>query len=110
MQPTTLIACEADIGPIFDATDITALNDESFTPEAIAADNWRLKMIADRKALTQNLTERLKAADYAGLQVRSFVRGAGAQDVSLVLWVWGWELPMRLHLVDERAVALPAWV
>ena len=105
LQPTTLIACDADIGLIFDATDIAALSDEG-----LAADDLRLSMIAERKAPTQRLAERLKAAGYAGLQVRSFARGAGAQDVSLVLWVWGSELPIRLHLVDERAVALPAWV
>jgi len=84
-QPTTLIACDADIGPIFDATDIAALSDEGFAPEALTADDLRLSMIAKRKAPTQRLAERLKAAGYAGLQVRSFARGAGADGINLVL-------------------------
>lgn len=76
LQPTTLIACDADIGLIFDATDIAALSDEG-----LAADDLRLSMIAERKAPTQRLAERLKPAGYAGLQVRSFDRGAGAGGI-----------------------------
>lgn len=80
-QPTTRIACDADIGPFFDATDIAALSDEGLALEALAAEVLRLSMVAERKAPTQRLAERLKAAGYAGLQVRSFDRGAGAGGI-----------------------------
>ncbi|WP_209428091.1 RES domain-containing protein [Pararhodobacter sp. SW119] len=102
LQPTTLVAYEADLGPIFDATDATALGAEGVTPEQLAADDWRLKMLAEGKAPTQKLAERLKAAGYAGLQVRSFAKGATEQDLNLVLWDWGAELPARLRLVDDE--------
>lgn len=102
LQPTTLVAYEADIGPIFDTTDPAALNAEGITPEQLADDDWRLKMLADGKAPTQKLAERLKAAGYVGLQVRSFAKGATEQDLNLVLWVWGAELPTRLWLVDDE--------
>ena len=102
LQPTTLVAYEADIGPIFDATAPAALGAEGFTPERLAADDWRLKMLADGKAPTQRLAERLATAGYAGMQVRSFVKGATEHDLNLVLWVWGAELPTRLRLVDDE--------
>lgn len=102
LQPTTLIACEADIGPIFDATDIGALTRVGVTPEVLGADDWRMRMLAERKAPTQRLAERLKAAGYAGLRVRSFARGAQAGDLNLVLWTWGAEPPVRLRVVDDQ--------
>ena len=102
LQPATLVAYEADVGPIFDATDPAALGAEGVTAEQLGADDWRLKMLADGKAPTQQLAERLKAAGYAGMQVRSFAKGATEQDLNLVLWDWGTELPTRLCLVDDE--------
>lgn len=102
LQPTTLVAYEADIGPIFDATDAAALGAEGITPEQLAADDWRLKMLAEGKAPTQRLAERLKAAGYVGMQVRSFARGTTEHDLNLVLWVWSSESPTRLTLVDDE--------
>ncbi|MBW7057530.1 RES domain-containing protein [Paracoccus bogoriensis] len=102
LQPTTLVAYEAEIGPIFDATDPAALDAEGITAGQLAADDWRLKMLAEGKAPTQRLAERLKTAGYAGMQVRSYAKGATEHDMNLVLWVWGAELPTRLRLVDDE--------
>ena len=102
LQPTTLVAYDADIGPIFDAEDPAARDAEGFTAEKLAADDWRLKMLADGKAPTQQLAERLKGEGFAGMQVRSFAKGATEQDLNLVLWVWGPDLPKRLRLVDDE--------
>lgn len=102
LQPTTLVAYEADVGPIFDATDPAALGAEGITADQLAADDWRLKMLAEGKAPTQALAERLKAAGYAGMQVRSFAKGTTEHDLNLVLWVWGAELPTRLRPVDDE--------
>jgi len=102
LQPTTLVAYEADIGPIFDAMDPTALRRESLTPEAIADPSWRFIMARGSKAPTQLLAERLRDDGYAGLQVQSFAKGAGPDDVNLVLWTWGAELPTQLVIVDDQ--------
>lgn len=102
LQPITLVACEADAGPIFDATDLAALEAESVTAADLAADDWRLRMLRDGTSPTQRLAARLKGAGYAGLRVRSFAKGAGPQDLNLVLWVWGAEPPTRLRLVDDE--------
>ena len=34
--------------------------------------------------------------------VRSFAPGATAQDLNLVLWRWGDEMPARLVLIDDE--------
>jgi RES domain-containing protein len=102
LQPTTLVAYEADIGPIFDATDAVELAKHGLTPADLAADDWRLRMFADGKAPTQLLAERLKADGFAGMQVRSFAKGASLTDLNLVLWVWSPDPPTQLRLVDDE--------
>jgi RES domain-containing protein len=99
LQPTTLVAYEADIGPIFDGTDPAAMAAQGLSPADLAADDWRARMLAEGKAPTQRLAERLKAAGFAGMQVRSFAKGATEADLNLVLWVWG---PDALRLVDDE--------
>ena len=77
LQPTTLVAYEADIAPIFDATDPAALTAQGLTPADLAADDWRARMLADGKAPTQDLAERLKASGFAGVRPCA-VRAAGS--------------------------------
>lgn len=102
LQPTTLVAYEADIGPIFDGTDPAALTALGLDQADLAADDWRARMLADGKAPTQELAERLRASGFAGMQVRSFVKGATDADLNLVLWVWGPDAPTELRLVDDE--------
>lgn len=102
LQPTTLVCYEADITPIFDATDSNALGAYDMTPAELAADNWRLQMRAEGKAPTQILAERLITDGFAGLRVPSFAKGASGEDLNVVLWVWGSTLPTKLVLIDEE--------
>ena len=102
LQPTTLVAYAADIDPIFDATDPAALQAQGFTAADVADGDWRLKMLSEGKAPTQQLAERLKGEGYAGMQVRSFAKGATENNLNLVLWIWGPELPTQLRLVDDE--------
>jgi RES domain-containing protein len=102
LQSTTLVAYEADIGPIFDATGAVELARYRLTPADLAADDWRLRMLADGKAPTQMLAERLKGEGFAGMQVRSFAKGASAADLNLVLWVWSPVSPTLLRIVDDE--------
>ncbi|MFT3691155.1 RES family NAD+ phosphorylase [Paenirhodobacter sp.] len=88
LQPTTLVAYHADLTPIFDATEAQALRDHGLDPEDLAADDWRIRMREDGKAPTQRLAERLIREGYAGMQVRSFAKGATAADLNMVLWTW----------------------
>lgn len=102
LQPTILVSYDADITPIFDAGDLQALAEYGMTLEHLAADDWRMRMRAEGKVPTQRFAERLIAAGYAGLKVGSFARGAGAEDLNLVLWTWGEALPTRLVLNDDE--------
>ena len=102
LQPTTLVSYEADITPVFDATDADALGGYGMNPADLAANDWRIRMQREGKAPTQNLAERLIADGYAGLRVRSFAAGATAEDLNMVLWVWGSALPAKLVLIDDE--------
>ena len=103
LQPTTLVSYEADITPIFDATDADSLGSYGMTSADLAADDWRIRMQREGKAPTQILAERLIADGYAGLRVRSFATGATIEDLNVVLWVWGNDLPAKLVLIDDEA-------
>lgn len=102
LQPTTLVAYQADLEPIFDATDAKALHGYGVSPDKLAADDWRIRMGEDGKAPTQVLAERLIRDGYAGMQVRSFAKGATDADLNIVLWAWGDEPPAQLVLVDDE--------
>ena len=50
----------------------------------------------------QRLAERLVAAGYVGMLVRSFAVSASEEDLNLVMWRWGDAHPTRVALVDEE--------
>ena len=102
LQPTTLVSYEADITPIFDATDAEALGSYGMTPADLASNDWRIRMWAEGKAPTQVLAERLIADGFAGLRAPSFAAGATAEDLNVVLWVWSNALPAKLVLTDDE--------
>ena len=102
LQPTTLVAYEADVGPVFDARDAEALARLGMTREDLASVAWRDEMIANGESATQAFARRLIVAGYAALLVRSFARGASPADLNLVLWRWGDAAPNRLVLIDDE--------
>jgi RES domain-containing protein len=102
LQPTTLVAYEADIEAVFDSRDAVACQSEQVDPGDLADPAWRDQMQDGGEARTQALARRLIAAGYRGLLVRSFAAGAGADDLNLVLWTWGRHEGARLMLVDDE--------
>lgn len=102
LQPTTLVAYEADIGRVFDSRDAAALAAEGLEPAALAGTTWRDEMKAKGEAETQAYARRLSAAGYHGLLVRSFAPGADSDDINLVLWNWGNALPSLLTVIDDE--------
>lgn len=97
LQPTTLIACRADIGPLLDGRDPAALEAFGLTPAELADLGWRDRMLAGQQVPTQDLAEAAVAQGICGLVVPSFARGAPADALNLVLWTW----EGRLALVDD---------
>lgn len=102
LQPTTLVCYEADLEPVADAADTALLRRYDMTPQALAADDWRLRMIEDGLAPTQRFAGQLAADGFVGLRVRSFARGAAPDDINVVLWQWGEAPPAVLRVIDDE--------
>lgn len=102
LQPTTLVSYEADIAQVLDCRDAGALGAEGLDAAALADPAWRDRMRASGSAPTQDLAQRLSAAGYHGLLVKSFAPAAMDDDLNLVLWTWGDALPSRLVLIDDE--------
>lgn len=97
LQPTTLIAYQADIGPLLDGRVIAALEPFHMRPADLADPSWRDLMLSGKPVPTQDLAETAIAHGYVGLIVPSYARGALAEALNLVLWDWD----ARLTLVDD---------
>ena len=98
LQPTTLVAYEADVGPLLDASDPAALAPYGMTSADLAANDWRIRMRDEGAAPTQHLADRLTAEGFAGMRVPSYARGAGEGDLNAVLWRWDG----MLRVVDDE--------
>ena len=102
LQPTTLVAYEADIESIFDCRAEDALMAHGMDVAALADPTWRDQMKSTGESRTQSFAGKLLRSGYAGLLVRSFAVGATANDLNLVLWRWGPTAPARLELIDDE--------
>ncbi len=102
LQPTTLVACRANIAPVFDARDRTALNDRHVTDAMLADPGWRETMLRGEIAPTQSFADALIGAGFAGLLVRSFAPGVGPGALNLVLWRWNSTQDDVLELIDDE--------
>ena len=102
LQPTVLVAYNAQIESIFDGRSVRALADFGMTPEFLGDPAWRDEVTASGEARTQTFAESLIGRGYNGLLVPSFARGAGADDLNLVLWRWGAQPPSQLDLIDDE--------
>ena len=100
LQPTTLVAYQADVGPLFDAGDAAALAAHSITAAELADPTWRDRMSRGESVPTQEFAERLVVDGFVGLLVRSFAAGADADDRNLVLW--SWTTPDALVVIDDE--------
>lgn len=102
IQPTTLVTYDIDTGPVFDATDPSALAARGLTPADIAADDWRLTMASGNLSAAQSLAGTLAAEGYTALRAPSFARGSRPVDHNLILLAWGPDLPSRVTLIDDE--------
>ena len=100
LQPTTLVAYRADVGPVFDAQDDAALVAYSITAAELADPTWRDRMLRSEAVPTQEFAERLIGDGFVGLMVRSFAAGTRTDDLNLVLW--SWSASDALIVVDDE--------
>lgn len=102
MQPLTLCAYEVDVEPVFDTTDTNSRRVLNVADTDLSCSTWEAEMLTGVVPDSQALSDRLIAANYAGMQVRSFAAGASPEDLNLVLWQWGSDRPTRVILVDDE--------
>ena len=102
MQPLTLWVYEVAAEPVFDATDEWERRSLGVSDSDLACSTWEADMLAGVLPASQALADRLIAAGYTGMQVRSFAAGAGDGDLNLVMWRWGEDPPARIVLIDDE--------
>jgi RES domain-containing protein len=102
LQPTTLVAYQAKIDTLFDCRDDRALREMGMDAVMLADDGWREQMRLKGEAATQSFARRLLTAGYHGLLVQSFAKGAGIDDLNIVLWQWSSSPPSQLTLIDDE--------
>ena len=102
MQPLTLCAYELDAEPVFDALDEERRRDRGVSDADLVCAAWEADMSAGRIPAPQAFADRLIAAGFIGMRVRSFAVGAGAGDINLVMWRWGANPPARVALIDDE--------
>lgn len=103
LQSTVVLAVyQIDIDPLFDALDPGMYEAEGVIESELSCPAWEKEMREKKLSDSQALANRLIAAGYAGMRVRSYVRNATPDHVNLVLWDWGGEGSGRLVLLDDR--------
>jgi RES domain-containing protein len=99
LPPITL--CEYDI----DCADIADLRDETSQAahnikSADMACGWMSHQLSGRIAPSQAIAKTLRGRGFTGAIVPSYVPGATADDINLVLWKWGPDLPHKISVFD----------
>lgn len=93
--------CEYDI----DCDGIADLRDEA-ARAALGVDwdelncSWLTELRAGRDAPSWLVVDKLKKAGNNGILVPSFVPGATTDNINLVLWHWGPDLPHQVIVYD----------
>lgn len=103
LQPTVVLAVyQVDVDPLFDALDPGMCKAEGVTESELSCPSWEADMREKKISDSQALANRLIAAGFTGMRVRSYVRNVPPDHVNLVLWDWGDEGSGRLVLLDDR--------
>ena len=102
MQPLVLCAYEVDAVPVFDALDMGQRSKMAVNESDLSCAAWEAEMLAGAVPASQALADRLIAAGYAGMRVRSFAVGTAADDINLVLWTWNSDPTVRVLLIDDE--------
>lgn len=107
-QPITLCAYEIDAEPIFDAVNPQVREAHGVTDLELSARGWRRSMLSGVIPASQTLADRLVAAGFVGMRVRSFAATAEPGDLNLVFWRWSDRGSSRVVVIDDEGRLLPA--
>ena len=102
-QPVITCEYEVDIEPVFNTFNKDDL--EAFQISEIdLACAWEDDISCGKIPKSHVVAARLIEAGYAGMLVRSFALAATSEDVNLVLWKYGDEIPRKISVVDDERV------
>ncbi len=99
LQPLTM--CEYDV----DCEDMADLRDDAsrlacgVTLEDLGC-AWMTWRLAGKQAPSWRAVDRLRASGHAGIIVQSFAPGASPQNLNVILWNWGPDLPYKVEVYD----------
>jgi RES domain-containing protein len=101
MPPITLCDYDVDCEPVADLSTEAgrAAHDVSMAELDCP---WLALMLEGKKVPSHEVAERLEAEGYVGALVPSFAPGTRPEDINLVLWRWGVELPILVQVFDPN--------
>ena len=102
IQPLTLCAYKFNVEPVFDTLDKAQRRTLGVSDSDLACPAWEAEVLAGSVPASQALADRLIAAGYTGMRVRSFAVGTSTGDLNLVMWTWGTDRPARVVLIDDE--------
>lgn len=99
IDPCVLCSYEVDCDGIVDLTTERGRNDASVEISDMQC-AWATAMDSGKRPPSWSIHDRLVGVGAAGILVPSFAPGADADDINLVLWKWGSDLPHKVTAID----------
>lgn len=99
IPPITLCDYDVDCEPVADLGNEEGRAAHNVTMAELGCP-WLALMLDGKEVPSHEIAVRLQSEGYAGVLVPSFAPGARPDDLNLVLWQWGPELPTRVRLFD----------
>lgn len=101
LPPITLCEYDIDCADIADLRDAASQASYDIKPEDMAC-GWLSHQLAGRIAPSQVIATRLRGRRYAGALVPCYVPGANPDNINLVLWKWGPDVPHKVSVFDPN--------
>jgi RES domain-containing protein len=99
IDPCVLCSYEIDCEGVADLTTEQGRRGYPVTFDEMAC-AWATALADGGRPASWSVYDRLKAQGIAGILVPSFAPGAEADDLNLVLWEWGPDLPHKVTVFD----------
>ena len=101
MPPITLCDYDVDCEPVADLSTEENRAKHGVTMADLDCP-WLALMLEGKTVPSHEVAERLESEGFVGALVPSFAPGARPEDLNLVLWRWGEELPTLVQVFDPH--------
>lgn len=99
IDPCVLCSYDVDCEDIADLTSVQGRAEHGISLDDMAC-AWAWDLSEGRRPGSWRVHDRLREKGIAGILVPSFAPGAGSEDINLVLWDWGLDLPHKIVVYD----------